>query len=746
MVVRRPVASLGDAEGRELAASPLRLAFGPRVNVLVGGAAGVFSLAAFSGGFTDLGFCTFALALAAGAQLVWPRAGQIPAVGVLLVMPWVTAAPSGGFAAAAVVATGLAAAAHPPLVAGAMGALGLWSLVATTGDPVLIGAAGLVYLGVLTLAWLVSAERVEAGERLRKRDRLIERYTLASEGAMTGLWHWAVDEDVVYLTPRAEALLGFESGLVHPVARWLDVVEPGDAETLRAELSRFAGVNRSRFEQRVRVDLPGRGSRTLLFRASAARDSAGRALRLAGSIEDVTAALRQESELLRSAFHDGLTGLANRALLLDRLSHAIAQGQRYPSRPFAVLFLDVDHFKTVNDSLGHQVGDALLRTVAERLDGCVRPSDTLARLGGDEFVVLAHELGPGQAEALAGRMLEAVRAPVNVMGHEVVPSASIGVAPGGPGYVDGLDLLRDADTAMYRAKQEGRGRVCLFTEAMHAGAVLRLELERDLHRAIDRGEVEVHYQPILDLQTGAIRGFEALVRWRRNGVLIPPDRFIPVAEETGQIVPMTWWILEQACSALADWRRRGLGRDIWVHVNFSGRQLSEGNAVSGILAVIERAGLPTAAVHIELTETSVLKQGNAVNSTLAALRAAGLQLHLDDFGTGYASISYLHHWRFDGLKIDRSFISPIEEPGRRSIVAAIIQLAAGLGMGVVAEGVETEAQAGILRGLGCAYAQGWLWSKALPASEARALLEATQITSGTAAALLSGRRPAGPGT
>lgn len=701
-----------------------RLRFGARVNRLLAAVALLYAVAAFAAGWWGPGLGAVAILVAALAQGIWPSLGQVPAVGLLLAVPWLYGASPGAFAAAALLGTGLATLAHPLVVAAALGAIGVCSLVAVNDEPTLLVGVVISGAGGLGVAWLVGGERVRARARRESRDRLLERYRLASDGAMTGLWHWAVDEDFVNLTPRAGELLGFDEGLVQPITRWLQALEPGDAEHLRAELSRFASVNRSRFELRVRVDLAGRGSRTLLFRASAARDPSGRAERLAGSIEDVTAALRQESELLRSAFHDGLTGLANRALLLDRLSHAIAQSQRHPSRPYAVLFLDIDRFKTINDSLGHQFGDALLRTVAERLDACVRPSDTLARLGGDEFVVLAHELGVGQAEALAERMLEAVRAPVSVMGHEVVPSASIGVAPGGPGYVDGLDLLRDADTAMYRAKQDGRGRVRVFTEAMHAGAVLRLELERDLHHAVDRGEVEVHYQPIIELQTLRIRGFEALVRWRRNGVLIPPDRFIPVAEETGQIVPMTWWILEQACTALADWRRRGLGADAWLHVNFSGRQLSEGNAVSGILAVIERCGLPADAVHIELTETSVLKQGSAVNATLEALGAAGIQLHLDDFGTGYASISYLHHWRFDGLKIDRSFIAKIEEPDRRSIVAAIIQLARGLGMDVVAEGVETEAQATILRELGCTYGQGYLWSRAVPSFEARALLAA----------------------
>jgi len=699
-----------------------RLRFSGRVSLVVAALSVAFAVAALVGGHVQLGAVAVAMALGAGVQLAWRRAGQLPCVAVLLVAPWGLGGGASEFAASAILAGGLACTTHPPALALALGAVGLCGLVASRGEAVVSIGTGLALVGIVAGAVIVRADRDKLRGRLDTRDRLLQRYTLASEGAMTGLWHWDVEEDVVYLTPRAGELLGAGTHLVHPVSQWLDRLDPSDAEVLRAELSRFASVRRSRFEQRVRVVVPGRGERTLLVRASASRDESGHATRLAGSFEDVTSALRQESELLRSAFHDGLTGLANRALLLDRLAHAVAQGQRYPGRPFAVLFFDLDHFKTVNDSLGHQVGDELLREIARRLDGCVRPSDTLARLGGDEFVVLAHDLGVAQAEALAGRMLDVVRAPLSVMGHEVVASASVGVAPGGCDYTDPLDLLRDADTAMYRAKQDGRGRVCVFTEAMHAGAVLRLELERDMHRAVDRGEVEVHYQPILDLRTLKICGFEALVRWRRNGEMVPPDKFIPVAEETGQIVPMTWWILQEACSALADWRRRGLAEGLWLHVNFSGRHLSEGDAAMGILAVLDRNGVPASAVHIEVTETSVLRQGNTVSRTLDQLREAGIQLHLDDFGTGYASISYLHHWRFDGLKIDRSFISPIDEPGRCSIVAAIIQLARGLDIDVVAEGVETQAQADILVGLGCAYGQGWLWSRAVPSSDVRAML------------------------
>ncbi len=665
--------------------------------------------------------CVAVLQHTVGLRL--PRVWPLPSVVTILLLPWAWQSTAPVFAIAAVLAAGLIATAHPAAVAAVTGALGTCALVATHPESGALAAVTLLGCGgIASFAAIYQGENATLLDRIRRRDLLLNRYSLASEGAQTGLWHWIIAEDTVSVTHQATELLGLPAGVSHPVTVWLDALSPGDAQAFKSELSRFVASSRARFEHRVRANVPGKGERTLLFRASIAREPDGKATRLAGSIEDVTAALRQERELLKSSFHDSLTGLANRALLLDRLAHAIAQCQRYPGRPFAILFLDLDHFKTVNDSLGHQVGDALLCAVAERLERCVRPSDTLARFGGDEFVVLGHELAVGQAEALAARMMIAIQTPLHVMGHEIVPSASIGVAPGGPAYADGLDLLRDADTAMYRAKKEGRGRVCVFTEAMHEGAVQRLEVERDLHHAVDRGELEVHYQPIIGLADGRVHGFEALVRWRRDGTLFRPDQFIPVAEETGQIVAMTWWILEEACQTLADWRRRGLGDEVWVHVNFSGRQLSEGNAVAGILAVIQRCGLPTDVVHIELTETSVLRQGSAVDGTFSELRAAGVQLHLDDFGTGYASISYLHHWRFDGLKIDGSFVRRIADTTQRNIVSAIIQLARGLNMHVIAEGVETEEQATILRELGCQDAQGYLWSRALTAEAARAML------------------------
>ena len=702
-----------------------------RAGLQIQGVIGVLSLLAVVFSLVE-GNVRLALAMLAGVagtgvQVVNPRTRTLPTVFVALVAPWVAGLSPYGFAGAALVATALGCVGQAPVVALALGLLGVCSLVVVaSGKLLLVAGTTAAVFGIVGIFWIQYQRDAVNRRRLNSRDLMLRRYALASDGAQTGLWHWIVAEGHVTLTPSAEQIIGLPDTGVHAVDSWLAAVELGDVEALRSELTRFAAGNRTRFEQRVRANVPGRGERSLLFRATVERDDAGKALRLAGSVEDVTTAVRQERELLRSAFHDPLTGLANRALLLDRLAHAIAQGRRYPSRPFAVLFLDIDHFKTINDSLGHQVGDALLRVVADRLDRIVRPSDTLARLGGDEFVVLGHELQVAQAEALAERILAAVRVPVTVLGHEIVPSASIGVAPGSPYYTDGLDLLRDADTAMYRAKQEGRARISLFTEAMHANAVERLEVERDLHRAVERNELEVHFQPIIDLSSLRVCGFESLVRWRRNGVLTPPDRFIPIAEETGQIVPMTWWILEASCLALADWRRRGLGDDLWVHVNFSGRQLSEGNAVAGILAVIERCGLPPGAVHIELTETSVLKQGDTVDATLAALRAAGLQLHLDDFGTGYSSISYLHRWKFDGIKIDRSFVRSIAEPTQRNIVAAIIQLARGLNMHVTAEGVETEEQAQILRDLGCPYAQGYLFAAALPSDRARALLQSAQ--------------------
>lgn len=669
------------------------------------------------------------------AQSAFPRVGAAPAAVVALLVPVLADAPPEGVAVGGVAAVLLGSLGLPPLGVLAVAGAGVAATALAGAGPLVLCGVAVVGGAVVAIGTLGARRRNARRHGVATRDRLLARYTLSTQGAMVGLWHWVVAEERVSLTPPAERLLGLPAETEHPLDRLLVNLHPGDREAFRGDLEQLIHDGRDTLEHRVRGFIPDAGERTFQIRATVERGPDGRALRIAGAIEDVSVALRQERELQRSAFHDPLTGLPNRALFLDRLAHAVAQQRRAPARPFAVLFMDIDHFKNLNDSLGHSVGDALLRGLADRLDALVRPADTLGRLGGDEFVVLALDADAAQAEALAARIVDAVRAPLTVMGHVVVPSVSIGVAVAGPAYTDALELLRDADTAMYRAKRDGRARYSLFTDAMHASAVQRLEVERDLHWAVERRELEVHYQPIIDLATLRICGFEALVRWRRGGQLIPPDRFIPIAEETGQIVPMTWWILEEACTTLAAWRREGLGDDLWVHVNFSGRQLSDGDALGGILAVVERCGLPPHALHIELTETSVLRQGNAVDATLADLRNAGLELHLDDFGTGYSSISYLHRWRFDGIKVDRSFIERVDTQPQRNIVAAVIQLAHGLDMHVVAEGVETEAQADTLRALGCAYAQGYLYSRPLPADRARTLLEESRLAEHAALAV-----------
>jgi diguanylate cyclase (GGDEF)-like protein len=444
-------------------------------------------------------------------------------------------------------------------------------------------------------------------------------------------------------------------------------------------------------------------------------------------LEKEVAERRQIEEQLRhNAFHDGLTDLANRALFTDHLQLALARAKRHEGYRFAVLFLDLDRFKVVNDSLGHVVGDKLLVGVARRLETAVRPGDTVSRLGGDEFTVLLDDLGDaGEAEAVAGRLLRELAMPYNLGGHEVFVSVSVGVAVGSGLYQRPEEILRDADTAMYRAKQLGKARYEVFDQAMHARVVDRLETERDLRRAVERREMFLQYQPIVSLETGAVRGFEALVRWRHpeRGV-IPPANFIPLAEETGLIIPVGMWVLGEACRQMRRWQ--GLypaDGPLTISVNLSGRQFTQPDLPEQVEAVLRETGLDPRCLKLEITESVVMEDVGAATRTLERLRALGVELSVDDFGTGYSSLSYLQRFPVSTLKIDRSFVSRMtESEGTAEIVRTVMRLAQNLGMGVVAEGVETEQQREMLRALECEFGQGYYFSRPMDGDEAEALI------------------------
>jgi len=424
---------------------------------------------------------------------------------------------------------------------------------------------------------------------------------------------------------------------------------------------------------------------------------------LTGSLEATVAELRErESQLQFQAFHDPLTQLANRALFRDRLDHALDQRR---DDPVSVLFVDLDDFKTVNDSLGHDVGDHLLVSVAERLRACVRVGDTVARIGGDEFAVLVEGDSTGtEGPVIAQRVLAGLAVPFAVAGRDLRVSASLGLASGR--YESGEDVLRDADLAMYAAKANGKARVELFEHAMRTSAVDRLELVADVQAAVDAGEMRVHLQPIVDLRTLEVEGHEALVRWEHpQRGLLAPSAFMALAEETGAIVPMGWWVLEQACEKAQEWPHGHVG------VNMAARQLLDPGAVTTVASILARTGIEPRRVVLEITE-SVFLDTEAIGHRLHQLRALGVRLAIDDFGTGYSSLSFLTRLPVDIVKIDRSFVDRLGgPPGDEVLVRAVVQLARSLGLRSVGEGVETPAQLERLQSFGCDAAQGYLFGE-----------------------------------
>jgi diguanylate cyclase (GGDEF)-like protein len=429
-----------------------------------------------------------------------------------------------------------------------------------------------------------------------------------------------------------------------------------------------------------------------------------------------------EERLLHDAVHDALTGLPNRHLFMQRLGESLFRFNQGGGQ-FAVLFLDLDRFKVVNDSLGHHVGDELLVAVARRLQESVRAGDTVARFGGDEFAILLRDLEEtADATLIATRVADAVAAPVNLSGYEVFTSVSIGIALASNGYERPEYLLRGADMAMYQAKGSAGLAWEVFDRGMHARALTRLQMETDLRRALQRDEFRLHYQPIISLSTGWIAGVEALARWEHpDRGLVEPAEFIAMAEETGAIVPLGEWVVREACRQLAEWRAE-LGVKIAVSVNLSARQIAHPGLVETVRGALEAAGLRPADLKLEITESALLET-TAAESVLADLRVLGVEMHLDDFGTGYSSLSALHRLPMQALKVDRAFVSRMEAGNAPSqLVRTIALMARGMNLTVIAEGVETAAQLEEVRAIGCDYAQGYLISRPLPAEALRALL------------------------
>ena len=441
---------------------------------------------------------------------------------------------------------------------------------------------------------------------------------------------------------------------------------------------------------------------------------------MAGAVEylrDISERVRAEEKLLHDAFHDKLTGLPNKALFMDRLQQAVRRTQRNNEFMFSVLLVDLDRFKILNDSLGHNAGDKLLIDISERVKICVRTGDTVARFGGDEFIILLDGIkSVSDATRVAERLHEEMSKPFLVGNHEVFTSASIGITLSASHYEEPEEFIRDADTAMFRAKALGRGRHQIFDSDMHSNALKQLQIENDLRRAVENNEFCLHYQPIISLESGRIVGLEALLRWNHpEGRLVPPAEFIPIAEETGLILPMGAWVLEESCRQMRQWQERIEGNsNLWMSVNISGKQFSQSNLCEHVSQALRKSSLDPKCLRLEMTEGEVMEHAETAVIRLSQLRELDIEIYIDDFGTGYSSLSYLHRFPIDALKVDKSFVSGSDAgPESLEIIRTIVMLARYLEIAIVVEGIETEQQLQRIRSMQCDYAQGFYFSRPL---------------------------------
>jgi len=605
-------------------------------------------------------------------------------------------------------------------LAGVLAALQAAILVLGTDAPrllgVVAGAVALILLGTLPVAgwWIM--------RRLRTAGAVEEQALKDLLGAGTDacLWWWEPAKDEGWFSERWEELLGFTPAAQNALERWASRVHPADRDAFRADFRRLLDGWTDTIEFGCRLVINPDRQRQVRIRAVVARTPDGRADRVAGSVLDVSDRHQAQFELAHGAFHDPLTGLPNRALFRDRLGHAFARARRDPAYTFAVLHLDIDRFAMINDVMGHRQGDKLLVDIARRLEECVQPGDTIARYGGDEFTVLLDPLStPTRADEVAALLQAAVSEPVHAGGRELVLSATIGTALSDSKYTAPDELIRNAGAAKNSAKAEGGAGHLLFNSAMHRRLEAALHLEAELRLAVDKGELEVYYQPIVEADSAHLRGFEALLRWRHESLgWVSPSDFVPLAEQIGLIERIGLFVAEEVCKTVSQWP----SPELTVSVNLSPVQLRARTLVADLARVFEQTGVDPNRLSFELTETAVMKDEVESLAVLTELKGLGVRLCIDDFGTGHSSLLYLHRFPIDVLKIDRAFVLDMD-PARPGIVRTIVDLARSLGMSTVAEGVEQPEQRRVLQGLGCDALQGFLFSEAVPGGDAREMLD-----------------------
>jgi diguanylate cyclase (GGDEF)-like protein/PAS domain S-box-containing protein len=570
-------------------------------------------------------------------------------------------------------------------------------------------------------------ERARIEQALRESE---ERYALAVRGANDGIWDWDLKKNSVYYSPRWKAMLGYDDDTVgNTPNEWFNRIHPEDLERTKLDIFYHYRGETNHFENEHRMLHKDDTYHWMQSRGIAVWDADGTPCRMVGSLTDITDRKSAEQKLSHDAFHDTLTDLPNRTLFMDRLSLAVERAKRRTDFLFAVLFLDLDRFKDINDSQGHLTGDQLLIAIGKMLGEDLRSTDTVARLGGDEFVILLEDISDiSDATHIADRIQEKLAKSIKLMDREVFVSTSIGIVLSMTGYQRPEDVLRDADIAMYRAKAQGRARYEIFDAAMRDRIMDRISLETDLRQAFERNELTMFYQPIVSIDDSRIIGFEALVRWQHpERGLLSPSEFIPMAEETGQILQIGRWVMREACSQMNTWLKEfSTDPPLTISVNLSGKQVAQPDLYDQVEQIMKETGLQSRSLKLEITESAIMDNIDYAVQVFTRLQALGVQIQVDDFGIGYSSLNYLSHFPINTLKIDRTFVRNMtKDSNYLKIVQAIIMLAHGLGMSVIAEGVETEGQLAQIKSLGCELAQGFFISKPWDVQGIRRLLAQT---------------------